>query len=103
MLNSPEFHPKPLNIHQRFSKWSPITASPIPYQVLSYPFIAHHILKNKHTFVQKRMVITETAIKAEMKNVMNQATQCSQLSNPIIHIYSWRQGKSQVLESNHSS
>lgn len=103
MLNSPEFQPIPLITHQRFSKWSPITVSPIPYQALYYPFRDHHLLKNKHTFVQKRMVITETAIKAEMKNVMNQATQCSQLSKPIIHIYSWRQGKSQVLESRHSS
>ena len=39
--------------------------------------------------MQKRAVIEETTTKAEMKNVMNRATQCCQLCSPITHIHAW--------------
>ena len=44
------------------------------------------------------MVMKETTMEAEMKNTMNQATQCCQLCSPIMHIYSWKKRKNQTLQ-----
>lgn len=43
--------------------------------------------------MQNRKVKKETTMEAEMKNTMNQATQCCQLYSPIMHTYTPRKSE----------